>query len=79
MKPRRRWPQISLKGLLIVVTLAALIMPWSLTAYRDWRARLELDKWKRLTNPRARARALAQDARKKRQGAAPVPMFHFRP
>ena len=37
-KPRaERWPQFSLRGLLTVVTLAALFMPWAIQQYRAWR------------------------------------------
>ena len=31
-----RWAQFSLRGLLIAVTLAALLMPWAITEYRAW-------------------------------------------
>jgi hypothetical protein len=34
-----RWPQFSLRGLLVVVTLAGLLMPWAVAEYRAWQAR----------------------------------------
>jgi hypothetical protein len=34
-----RWPQVSLRGLLVVVTLSALVMPWAVAEYRAWRLR----------------------------------------
>ena len=37
-KPRpERWPQFSLRGLLVALTLAVLSMPWAVTKYREWR------------------------------------------
>jgi hypothetical protein len=34
-----RWPQFTLRGLFVVVTIAALLMPWAVTEYRAWQAR----------------------------------------
>jgi hypothetical protein len=31
-----RWPQVSLRGLLVIVTLAALLTPWAIAEYRAW-------------------------------------------
>jgi len=43
-----RWPQVSLRGLLIVVALIALSMPWTMAEYRAWTARAQTRKsvWK---------------------------------
>jgi hypothetical protein len=39
-QPRpERWPQFTLRGLFVVVTLAALLMPWAVAEYRAWQAR----------------------------------------
>ena len=36
-KPRPdRWPQFSLRGLLIVMTLVAILSPWFVAKFRDW-------------------------------------------
>jgi hypothetical protein len=38
--PRReRWPQFTLRGLLVVVTLTALLMPWVKAQHQHWRCR----------------------------------------
>jgi len=34
-----RWPQFTLKGLLIAVTLSALLLPWAIAEYRRLAAR----------------------------------------
>ena len=34
-----RWPQFSLRGMLVVMTLVALGMPSTIAAYRRWHAR----------------------------------------
>ena len=33
-----RWPQFSLRGLLVAVTLAALVTAWGVAEYRKWQA-----------------------------------------
>jgi len=30
----KRWPQFTLRGLLVATTLAALLMPWAIAEYR---------------------------------------------
>ena len=39
-----RWPQFTLRGLFVVVTLAALLMPWAASEYRWWKLRVEFDQ-----------------------------------
>ena len=34
-----RWPQVSLRGLLVIVTLAALLMPWAMAEYKALKER----------------------------------------
>jgi pilus assembly protein TadC len=39
-RPRpERWPQFRLRGLFVVVTLTALLMPWAVAEYRAWERR----------------------------------------
>lgn len=42
-----RWPQFTLRGLLIAVTLTALLMPQLLAEYRRWEAEQERLEFKR--------------------------------
>ena len=37
-----RWPQFTLRGLLVTVTLAALLMPCTIAEYRAWTARAQM-------------------------------------
>jgi biopolymer transport protein ExbD len=40
-KPRpERWPQFTLRGLLIFLAIVALLMPWAAPGFRAWLARL---------------------------------------
>jgi len=34
-----RWPQFTLRGLLIAVTVSAMLLPWVMAEYRAWQAR----------------------------------------
>jgi len=61
----KRWPQFTLRGLLVVVTLAALLMPWAIAEYRWWREWRDASPYLRLlmSNPSARPYYLHGDLR----------------
>ena len=37
-----RWPQVSLRGLLVSTTLVALLVPWWVAEYRAWERRSQI-------------------------------------
>ena len=39
-----RWPQVSLKGVFVAVTLAAFLTPWVAGEYRAWRTKQALER-----------------------------------
>ena len=46
-----RWPQFTLRGLLVTTTLASLLMPWGIAEYQTWHARAARAKVTRLSGP----------------------------
>ena len=57
-----RWPQFTLKGLLIAFALAALLMPWTCTQYRYWRIKCYVDESNRIIDEhRNRMRGVSGD------------------
>jgi len=52
-KPRpERWPQFSLKGFFVLVTMAALLLPWVVAKYRIEQKRELLFEMERTARPR---------------------------
>jgi len=55
-----RWPQVSLKGLLAAVTLAALLMPQVVDEYQRWEAKQHLEELRRVSDEWVRHSGLRQ-------------------